>query len=228
MAFNCCPDDDFSPESISKNGCPFSIPGDCVYYTGSPIAGIGINSGDSFNTVVRKLALYFGGINSSISNLEEDVDTLGLGLGTSTTTTTTTTGGTTTSTTSTSTTTTTTTTAAPGSDTIYMGAKASGTAPTEGQILAGTTSTQDGSDDVTLNWTSLTSSAQFVWFAIPALGTAYNKNHWYVNAGNQGAIGTGDDLFGAPATVSVNGENYYVWISNYATQFTAPTLLQRV
>lgn len=230
MGCNC--QDDFSPENIATNGCPCQIPGDCIYYTGAFISGIGIASGDSFNTVIRKIALYLGGVDATLGELEEDVDVLSGQFGTTTSSTTTTTttappATTTTTTTTTSSTTTTTTTAAP-LDTIYIGAKASGTAPNESEILAGEDSQQDGSEDVSADWTAMTGTPQYVWFAIPNLGTAYNKNHWYVNAGNQGDIGTVDDLFGAPTIVSVSGDSYFVWISNYATQFTANALLQRI
>lgn len=37
-------------------GCTIRLPGECVYYSGAPISGPGINTGDIFNIVVNKLA----------------------------------------------------------------------------------------------------------------------------------------------------------------------------
>lgn len=142
--------------------------------------------------------------------------------------TTTTTSTSSTTTTSTSSTTTTTTTTTAPDDIVYFGAKATGSTPIESEILAGLDITVDASLDVTVDWTSFNASPQYCWFAIPALGTPYNKNRWYVDAGNNGNIGTISDLFGAPATVSVSGNNYYVWITNYQTQFTDPCEVRRV
>lgn len=107
-------------------------------------------------------------------------------------------------------------------NTIYYGVKSSITMPNQTEILAGSTTSQDGSADVSIDWTSLTASAPvYCWFAIPALGTPYVKNHWYVSVLNNGDIGTGTDLFGASTVVSVSSQNYNVWITNYATQFVA-------
>jgi hypothetical protein len=114
-------------------------------------------------------------------------------------------------------------------NTIYYGTKSSGSTPNQTEILAGSTTSQDGSLDVSIDWTSLTASTPvFCWFAIPALGTAYDKNKWFNTIINQGNIGDPSDLFGAPATVSVSSQNYYVWITNYATQFTNATQLIHV
>lgn len=65
-------------------------------------------------------------------------------------------------------------------------------------------------------------SLQYLWFAIPQSST--DKTKWYVDALNNGSIGTSTDLFNNDVIVSVNspsalwnGVNYRIYISNYAT-----------
>lgn len=107
-------------------------------------------------------------------------------------------------------------------NTIYYGVKSSITTPNQTEILAGSTTSQDGSLDVSIDWTALSAAAPvYCWFAIPALGTNYVKNQWFVTVINNGSIGGPTDLFGALSVVSVSSQNYNVWITNYATQFTA-------
>ncbi len=45
----------FTLKYIKANGCPFKIPGDCVYYSGPEIPDADIQPLDDFNTVVQKL-----------------------------------------------------------------------------------------------------------------------------------------------------------------------------
>lgn len=133
----------------------------------------------------------------------------------------------TTTTTSTSSTTTTTTTTAP-LDTVYYGVKSTGTTPTEAEILAGSSILVDASQDVTINWVPIGSGLpDYCWFAIPSLGPSYDKNRWFVDAGNNGNIGDVTDLFGAPSTVVVSGTAHLVWITNYQTEFTDPCILSK-
>lgn len=113
-------------------------------------------------------------------------------------------------------------------DSIYIGAASVGTTPNQATILAGISSQQNGAFDVSADWTSFNGSPQYCWFAIPDLGTAYEKNQWYVTVINNGNIGGSDNLFDTPTTVVVNGVNYYVGITNYATQFDATCLLKKV
>lgn len=113
-------------------------------------------------------------------------------------------------------------------DTVYYGAKATGTLPTQSEILAATSSTQNGAFDVTADWTPFNSTPQFIFFAIPDNGAAYEKNKWFVDSLNNGNIGTPDDLFGALGTVTVSSVVYSVGISNYVTQFSAVCLLKKV
>ncbi len=47
-----------TPASFAKNGCPFKLPGTCIYYTGPNIGPTFINNGDTFDTVVNKLYQY--------------------------------------------------------------------------------------------------------------------------------------------------------------------------
>ena len=63
---------------------------------------------------------------------------------------------------------------------------------------------------------------EYLWFA--HLSNYTTKSSWYVAEGNEGNIGTGDDLFGAVSTTSVDspetywtGINYKIYISNYPT-----------
>jgi len=113
-------------------------------------------------------------------------------------------------------------------DTIYVGAKATGSTPTEAEILASISSTQNGALNVNADWTSFNSVPQFTFFAIPDGGAAYEKNKWYVDPLNNGNIGSPSDAFGALSVVTVNGNAYSVGISNYATQWTAVVSLQKV
>lgn len=63
-------------------------------------------------------------------------------------------------------------------------------------------------------------SGQYLWFAHPALNPT--KTKWYVNALNNGNIGSISDLFNAPTTVSITtvmwaGVSYKIYISNIPT-----------
>ena len=112
---------------------------------------------------------------------------------------------------------------------VYWGVNTSGIAPPDqATVLGGSVEIVDASMDVSIDWTGLTPTPQYCWFAIPDLGFDYVKNHWYVNILNQGAIGGASNLFTDPITVVVSGVNYLVWISNYETQFVAVCLLQKV
>jgi uncharacterized protein with FMN-binding domain len=51
--------------STSTAGCILRLSGECVYYSGSNIAGPSINTGDVFNLVVNKLVTYIQGSGSS-------------------------------------------------------------------------------------------------------------------------------------------------------------------
>ncbi|MEJ1242102.1 hypothetical protein WBG78_28400 [Chryseolinea sp. T2] len=67
---------------------------------------------------------------------------------------------------------------------------------------------------------SFNASSEYLWFAHPSSVTT--KTAWSISALNNGAIGSGSDLFNAPSTVSVttvlwSGVNYKVYLSNYAT-----------
>lgn len=47
--------------SVTTSGCVVRLPGECVYYSGSPIVGPGINTGDNINVVINKLVSSSGG-----------------------------------------------------------------------------------------------------------------------------------------------------------------------
>lgn len=212
MACNCISQNDFSASNIHENGCPLQIPGECSFYSGLAIPSMGIQPGDTFNTVVRKIAIYVGAITGDITDLQEAVAILG---------------GDTTSTTTSSSTTTTTTTSAIHSI-VYIGSNDTGTPPDSTAILAGITSTQDETQDVVANWTSFNAAPHYLWFAIKVNGTPSNKNQWFESVSNFGSIGTVDDTFGALTTVTVSAVSYYVGITNFATQFTSSVLLKHV
>lgn len=64
--------------------------------------------------------------------------------------------------------------------------------------------------------------AEYMWFAIPATSTS--KTKWYVNALNNGNIGSPSDLFWAESIVSIDSPsaywawvNYKIYIANYVT-----------
>lgn len=131
----------------------------------------------------------------------------------------------TTTTTSTSSTTTTTTFA---STSMYFGAKVTGSTPTSGEILAGILSVQDGNSDVTADWTSFNSTPQYLWWAIPNINTNHNKNAWYASVLNNGNMGNPGDLFETISIVNVSGQDYYVGITAYPTQFTTTCDLLKI
>jgi hypothetical protein len=91
--------------------------------------------------------------------------------------------------------------------------------PTANQALINSGTKSVVQSTGTLNVT-FGASGQFLWFAHPASNTT--KTKWYVNALNNGNIGTISDLFNAPTTVSVTtvlwaGVSYNIYISNFAT-----------
>lgn len=104
--------------------------------------------------------------------------------------------------------------------TIYYGTNEDGSTPNEAQILAGDTITADPTEDVSINWGTEEPTPVYFWMAIPVDGAESLKTYWFESILNQGSMGDTDDLFGAADTVSVNFANYYVWVTNYATQFT--------
>lgn len=115
------------------------------------------------------------------------------------------------------------------SDTIYVGVSNVGSTPVASDILAGISSLQNGALTVTADWTTLSATAPvFCFFAIPDNGAAFEKNRWFVNTLNNGNIGGSSDTFGPLSVVVVGGVNYSVGITNFATQFDAVVLLQKV
>lgn len=221
---NCTSQEDFSASNIAQNGCPLSIPGECSFYDGIAIPSMGINPGDTLNTVIRKIAVYFNLLDDNVDDLSLSVAALGGSTSTTTTTTTTSGSGTT------STTTTTSTTSSGISSTVYLLAKGTSTTPTESQILAGLTSTQDETHDVTADFTSFSSTPQYCFVAIKRNGTPSIKNKWVyaTNPSSLNNIGTSDDLIGVSVTVSVSGVNYDVYPTNYPTQFAEPIILKHI
>lgn len=131
-------------------------------------------------------------------------------------------------TTTTSTTTTTTTTAsllAP----IYDGAQSSATPPNAGAIVSGGTLTsQNPFNDVTVaDWQTLTASVPlYCWVAIPNDGSTTVKAFWFGDFVNNGAIGGGTNTFGTPTSVTIGGNPYLLYFTNFQTQFTENILMQ--
>lgn len=115
-----------------------------------------------------------------------------------------------------------------GGPVVYYGANFTGIPPDEATILVSSTVATDGQGDTTIDWTPFNFDLQWCWFAIPNLGPDYNKNEWFVNLVNQGAIGGPTNLFGDPIIVNVNTIDYLVWITNYATQFTQVCEVRKV
>jgi hypothetical protein len=111
---------------------------------------------------------------------------------------------------------------------IYYGAKGTAPPPDAPTILAGSSTGQDATLDVTIDWRPFNASPQYIWFAIPNVGPVANKNQWYVDTVNQGAIGGLSNLFGDPTHVTVSGLDYFVWITNYQTQFVQVAKLMKV
>lgn len=103
---------------------------------------------------------------------------------------------------------------------IFFGAVNS--VPTANQALIDSGTKQIVQSDSTLN-INFGASGQYIWFAHPA--SSATKTKWYVNALNNGNIGTVSDLFNAPTTVNIttvlwNGIAYKIYISNTPTTTT--------
>lgn len=113
-------------------------------------------------------------------------------------------------------------------DSIYVGAKATSAIPNESEILLGNFSSQNGSLDVTADWTPFNSSPQYLWWAIPDLGLVYQKDSWYESILNNGNMGNPGDLFETISTVNVGGQDYLVGITAYQTQFFTTCLLLKI
>jgi hypothetical protein len=95
-------------------------------------------------------------------------------------------------------------------------------------MLSGSSEIVNASINVPIDWRPFNASPKFCYFAIPDKGVAFNKNQWFVDVVNQGAIGGPSNLFGNPVTVVVLGQNYLVWITNYLTQFNNICSLNKV
>lgn len=94
----------------------------------------------------------------------------------------------------------------------------SNSAPTANQSLidSGTKTVVNSTGTINITFGA---SGQYLWFAHPASSTT--KTKWYVNALDNGNIGTISDLFNTPSTVSTdsptvlwNGISYKIYISN--------------
>jgi hypothetical protein len=88
-------------------------------------------------------------------------------------------------------------------------------------ILSGIVVTDQNPKDVlTISFNS--DVDDFIWFAIPSVFGF--KNRWYVNPLNNGEIGGIKDingnLFPTPESITLNGDRYDVYISNYRTKIT--------
>jgi hypothetical protein len=75
------------------------------------------------------------------------------------------------------------------------------------------------------------STDDWLWFAIPATSTS--KTKWYVNALNNGNIGSGSDLFDAEQLVTIdspdlywNGIPYKIYVSTYKSEVSEPMELR--
>ena len=104
----------------------------------------------------------------------------------------------------------------------------SDTTPTPGSPLIATGSKVVATSTGQININFGTNTGKYLWFATPNASTT--KLGWYEGATNKGNIGSGSDLFNAPATPTVDspnscwtGEVYKVYSSNYATN-TSGTL----
>lgn len=161
---------------------------------------------------------------SSTTSSTTSTTTTGAPTTTTSSTTTTTTTGTPTTTTSTTTSSTTTTTTT--LDTIYVGAQSSATPPNAAAIVLGNVTSQLGSSDVTADWTPFNASPQYCWVAIPNKGGTYTKTKWFVSSINNGNIGGGANLFESPISVTILGNPYFLYFTNFQTQFTATCLMQ--
>lgn len=98
----------------------------------------------------------------------------------------------------------------------------SNTVPTANQALINSGIKSVAQSTGTLNVT-FGANNQYLWFAHPASNTT--KTKWFVNALNNGNIGTISDLFNAPINVSITtvlwvGVLYKVYISNFPTTTT--------
>lgn len=114
----------------------------------------------------------------------------------------------------------------PNFPTVYYGTNITGAIPTSGSITAGVHLYYSPVSNITLDWTSLTVIPQYCWFAVFNAGIASEKNYWYVDSLNNGAIGGSENLFGSNTTVLVDGFPYNVYITNYETQFTSTCTLK--
>lgn len=109
-------------------------------------------------------------------------------------------------------------TAAAEQQTIYYGFQDVSTTPNEAYILANSSAFFGvANDDVSCLWSNQ-ADPRYYFLAIP-VDTDSDKNYWYESALNQGNMGSLSDLFGASATVEVDGVDCYVWVTNYPTEF---------
>lgn len=120
--------------------------------------------------------------------------------------------------------TTTTTTTPPTAEIVYYGTKSTGSTPTSTEILTASSIYANGASNVSLNWGTTSSVPVFYFFAIKKVTgqePSRIKLKWaqQSNPINKGNIGTSTDLFKTYATVNISGVDYYVWITNYLTQF---------
>lgn len=113
-------------------------------------------------------------------------------------------------------------------DIIYYGVNLTGIPPIEAVILVSDSILGDGTADVPIDFQPFNAIPQYCWVAIPNNGILCDKNQWFVDLLNQGAIGGISNLFGDPTHVTVSGQDYFVWITNYETQFVAIVNMQKV
>jgi len=113
----------------------------------------------------------------------------------------------------------------------YFWGKATGARPTRDQALIDSGNKVVASSTGTIIVDFNSSTDDWLWFAIPATSTS--KTKWYVNALNNGNIGSGSDLFDAEQLVTVdspdlywNGIPYKIYVSTYKSEVSEPMELR--
>lgn len=96
-----------------------------------------------------------------------------------------------------------------------------GNAPTESEMLAGSSIARNIANDVVLNWGASSSTPVFYWFALPTITPNSLKTNWYESPSNNGLMLSESDLFDVPSVINISGQPHHVYITEYATQFTS-------
>lgn len=106
----------------------------------------------------------------------------------------------------------------------YWGTSASDPTLDSSLVLSGNKELSKSTGTITIDFAT---SSEYLWFAVPdSAFSGFAKSSWFITALNNGSIGGSSNLFASSVTVNVNGQDYLVYKTNFATTPPSPIELR--